>query len=134
MVLTFVDASMLIAGARGVSPTAQAADSILTDPNREFVSSDFVRLEVLPKPMYFNKSPELQYYRRYFSAVKVWKASTLPLIRHAFQIAASHGLSALDALHIAAAEIGKADELVTAERPTSSLLRVTALRVVSIRP
>ena len=134
MGLTFVDARVLIAGARGVAPTAQAADTLLTDPNREFVSSDFVRLEVLPKPVYFNKNAEVLYYQRYFSAVHVWVAPTLPLVRRAFQIATSHGLSAVDALHVAAAEIGKADELVTAERATSPLLRVTTVRVVSIRP
>jgi predicted nucleic acid-binding protein len=134
MVLTFVDASVLIAAARGVAPTTQAADVILTDPSRQIVSSDFVRLEVLPKPMYFSKSAEILYYQRYFSAVHLWVAPTLPLVRQAFHIAASHGLSAVDALHMAAAEIAGAAEFVTAERATSPLFRVTSLRIVSIRP
>ena len=49
-------------------------------------------------------------------------------------IAGRFGLSAIDALHVAAAEALGADELVTTERPGKSLLRVTLLPIISIQP
>jgi hypothetical protein len=47
--LTFIDAGVLIAAARGTGIKALKAFSVLDDPSREFASSLFVQLEVLPK-------------------------------------------------------------------------------------
>lgn len=134
MIRTFVDASVLIAGARGVGNESVAAEAILRDANRLFLASEFVRLEVLPKPLYFKNADEVAYYQAYFASVQVWVPSTAVLVQNAFQLASTHGLSAIDALHVAAAERAGADELVTAERSTSPLARVTTMRVVCIRP
>lgn len=49
---TYVDAGVLIAAARGKDDVAVKAIQILDDPDREFVSSPFLRLEVLPKAVY----------------------------------------------------------------------------------
>jgi hypothetical protein len=53
----------------------------------------------------------------------------------AFGYATRWNLNGLDALHVAAAIQLDASELLTAERPTSTLARVrtNALRVISIR-
>jgi hypothetical protein len=48
---TFIDTGVLIAAARGQNDFAARAMAILDDPNREFASSIFVKLEVLPKAM-----------------------------------------------------------------------------------
>jgi hypothetical protein len=44
------------------------------------------------------------------------------------------GLGALDALHVAAAKISGAEELVTTERLTTALFRVVGLMITTIRP
>lgn len=54
MKLTFVDAGVLIAAARGGNVQAARAMEILDDPEREFAASPFLRLEVLPQAV-FNK-------------------------------------------------------------------------------
>jgi len=48
MIRTYLDAGVLIAAARGKEPIAIRALEILDDPNRQFVSSIFLRLELLP--------------------------------------------------------------------------------------
>ena len=50
------------------------------------------------------------------------------------QRAREFGLNGMDALLLAAAELGGAEELVTSEKPTRPFFRVTTLRVVSIHP
>src|SRR2546430_2263132 len=52
---TFVDSGVLITAARGSGESANDALAMLDDPDREFVSSFFIQLEVIPKPSYFNR-------------------------------------------------------------------------------
>jgi hypothetical protein len=49
---TFLDSGVLISAARGTDNTALNALQILDDSDRAFVSSIFVKLEVLPKAIY----------------------------------------------------------------------------------
>ena len=114
---TFVDAGVLITAARGVAELSAAATQVLSDPNRIFLSSLFVRLEVQPKPTYFKLTPELRFYESFFAAVREWASPHDALTQRALTIACTFGLSAIDALHVAAAELLGADELVTTERP-----------------
>ena len=44
---TFVDADVLINAIGGIGTVAVAAQAIMDDPDREFVSSDILRLELL---------------------------------------------------------------------------------------
>ena len=134
MVKTYVDTGVLIEAYRSAGPLAGATIAILSDPNRAFVTSEFVRLEVLPKPTYYRRLDEVAFYNAFFAGALPPVGITRRLVRLATQRAETFGLSAVDALHVAAAEIGGADELVTAERPTSPLARVTTLRVTSIHP
>lgn len=89
--------------------------AVLTDPDREFVASDFLRLEVIPKAAYNQQVAEEAFYQRYFDAVVHWCDVSAPLITLAQQSAARYGLSAIDAIHVATAQTMAADELVTAE-------------------
>ena len=52
---TFIDAGVLIAAARGKDAPSMSALEILDDQSREFVSSPFVELEVIPKAIYNRK-------------------------------------------------------------------------------
>ena len=58
---TYVDASVLIAAFQGKDEIAQRALSVLEDPNRLLVVSDYLRLEVLPKPRFHKREEELQF-------------------------------------------------------------------------
>ena len=62
---TFLDSGVLIAAARGVDDTALQALRILDDPDREFVSSIFVKLEVLPKAIYNGFKEEATFYQSF---------------------------------------------------------------------
>jgi hypothetical protein len=55
LIRTFLDAGVLIAGIRGDLETVERVLAIRNDPERAFVASDFVRLEVLPKALYFRQ-------------------------------------------------------------------------------
>lgn len=65
MIRTFIDSGVLIAAARGQGIMAQTAIEILKDSNREFVSSIFVKMEVLPKAIYNKKSDEIEFYEEF---------------------------------------------------------------------
>ncbi len=133
MTLTFVDSGLLIAAARGTDEFAQRAIDILDDPERQFISSDYVRLEILPKPVFNDYEEEADFYRAFFEEVSVWVESSAELSEHALETACHHGLSAVDALHVAAAERENAEELVTSEGSTKPLFRVASMKITSIR-
>ena len=69
MICTFLDAGVLIAGIRGDPATVERVLEILNDPERAFAASDFVRLEVLPKALYFRQQAEAAFYEAYFATV-----------------------------------------------------------------
>ena len=132
MTVTFVDSSVLITAARGDSRRSLDALAILDDPERTFASSAFARLEVLPKTLFFRRTDESLFYQRFFQSVTRWAPVGEPLLDEALDIAAQAGLSALDALHIAAAVAVGADELITAEKPSKPIHRVPGISVQSV--
>ncbi|MEX2172296.1 MAG: PIN domain-containing protein [Pirellulales bacterium] len=129
---TFLDANVLLLAFRGSGDKAVAASSLLNDESREFIASDMLRLELLPKPD-FNKRPEeVRFFEAYFQYAEVVVTTTPTLVQNAEREARAAGLSTIDALHVAAAKQANADELVTAELPTKPLFRVQGLRITSI--
>ena len=134
MIRTFVDAGVLITAARGVDPIALKAIEILDDPNREFASSIFLKLEVLPKAVYYKNEAEAEFYNTFFKAVAHWADSIDTIVREAFREACDSGLAALDALHVASAVSIGAEELVTTERAQKPIHRTRLIKVVSILP
>jgi hypothetical protein len=93
-ILTYVDASVLIYAA--AKPTASTfarrlrALQVLSDPDREFVASEYLLLEVRPIPTYFNKKREEAFYAKFFSNVTRWADSSI-LISPAYAIACQYG-------------------------------------------
>jgi predicted nucleic acid-binding protein len=132
MIITFIDAGILIAAARGQSEVSARAMAVLDDPDRTFASSEFVRLEVLPKALFNRKSEEAEFYDAFFDAVTHWPSSNDAVVRHAYDIAVALGLSALDALHVAAAVSAGAEGIVTTEKRTKPLHRMKDIRIRSI--
>jgi predicted nucleic acid-binding protein len=134
MIRTFVDAGVLITAARGIAPIALKAIEILDDPNREFASSIFLKLEVLPKAVYYKNEAEAEFYYTFFNAVAHWVEALDTIAREAFREACDSGLAAMDALHVASAVSVGAEEIVTTERAQKPIHRTRLIRVVSIMP
>ena len=132
MTRTYVDSGVLIAAARGNGKLSERALAVLRDTLREFVSSDYVKLEAIPKPTYFGRDAELRFYDTYFARVSVWHKFDVAHLEAGLVEACNAGLQGLDAIHIVLADISACDELVTTEEPTSAIHRTTRMRVVSI--
>lgn len=129
---TFVDSSVLIAAWRGNLNLRIKALTVLSDAQREFISSPFVRLEVRPKAIFHKNQTETAFYDAFFMSVTKWIDPSKKLMVAAESIAEMFGLNGMDALHIAAALLSKADEFITAERPTSPFSRVQGLNIISV--
>jgi predicted nucleic acid-binding protein len=134
MTVTFVDAGVLIAAAaRGTMDVSAQAMAILDDPNRAFASSEFIRLEVLPKALFNRKSMEAEFYSSFFQAVAYWPEKTDAVVSRGYDVAIRFGLGALDALHVAAALSVGAEKFITTEKRGKPLHRITGILVRSIQ-
>jgi predicted nucleic acid-binding protein len=132
MKITYIDSGVLISATDGVGRIAEKALEILGDSQREFASSEFVKLEVSPKAVYNKQTEEAQFYEEFFSDVTYWASDLTHIVQEAYQIAAQYGLAAMDALHVAAALSVGAEEFVTTEKKTKPMFRVSSINVVSI--
>ncbi|MDJ0618363.1 MAG: PIN domain-containing protein [Calothrix sp. MO_192.B10] len=129
---TYIDSGVLITAFRGIDSVSIKANQILSAENREFASSRFVQLEVLPKAIFNQQRDETEFYETFFSAVTHWATDLEKIIHDSYQLACTYGLAAMDALHVAAALQIKADELITTEKPTKPMHRVTEIQIISI--
>jgi predicted nucleic acid-binding protein len=133
MIRTFIDTGVLIAAARGSDDTVQRSLDILQDPDREFASSPFLKLELLPKAIYNQRQPEIVFYEAYFAIVTYWATDLEAIMAAAYREVAEFGLGAMDALHIAAAVAVGAEEFITNEKPEKSIHRTPSIRIISTR-
>ena len=131
---TYIDSGVLIEAVRGTNAVAMKARGIITEANREFASSIFVKLEVIPKATYYKNAAEVAFYERFFSSVVYWAHPDDRLMQAAYQLACDFGMAAIDALHVAAAISVGAEELITTEKPNKPIHRATGITVVSIVP
>jgi predicted nucleic acid-binding protein len=123
----------LIAAARGSGRLAERALAVIADTAaREFVCSDYVRLEVIPKPTFERRLAELKFYEEFFASASVWLPFDLNHLRRALSEACAAGLTAMDAIHVIAAAESDCQELVTSEKPGKPIHRTKLLTVLSI--
>jgi len=134
LIRTFIDAGILIAAATGRDALFERAWDIFDGPERVFLTSAFVRLEVFPKALYFHHQGEADWYAMFFTDIAEIVPLSEAFMTQAHVEAEQAGLDALDALHIAAAKLGGAEEFVTTERLTTALFRVVGLKMTTIRP
>jgi predicted nucleic acid-binding protein len=128
VIRTFLDAGVLIAAFRSRNAASTPALTLLDDPERVFVTTDYVRLEVLPKPFYFRRETEVEFYEAFFAPAEFVEVSQA-LVSTAIEEARQAGLAAIDALHVAAAKRAGVEEFITVERPTKPMFRVAGLTV-----
>jgi predicted nucleic acid-binding protein len=129
---TFIDANVLLAAWRGNEELCQKAMDILDDPDREFIVSDYLKLEVIPKPTFFRNYDEVQFMLTFIDNASWHLKGTNSITAQAITLACRYGLSAMDALHVETAIEAKADIFVTIEKPTKPLHRVQEIKVESI--
>lgn len=128
---TFLDSGVLLAAWRGEHLSA-AALSLMADDRREFVTSQMVRLELLPKPRFEKRPREVEFYEHHFAETVSCEPLSTELGEDAERLAARYGLSGADALQVAAALRQGAEEFYTSEKPGKPLFRVKELKVVSL--
>lgn len=75
---------------------------------------------------------EVDFYEQYFLRVNEWVNDLVKMNDEAMRVGTDYGLSAMDALHIAASHLANVDEFITAERPNSPLHRVREFSVLTI--
>ena len=129
MVRTFLDSGVLLTAARALSRDRERALQVLEDPNRAFLTSPFVHLELVPKAIFHKKRLEKMFYDAYFNAAG-WYRDLETIEATARTEAAKSGLAAMDALHVAAAHLSGADEFITTERPEKPIYRSSLVRIV----
>jgi predicted nucleic acid-binding protein len=128
---TYIDTTVLIAAAKGTESASAAALEILDDPEREFVSSAFVRLELAPTARN-GYHDQVLFYEEFFRSVSVWSDDHDAIIALAITEVTRHAVEAVDGLHVAAASAGGAAELVTAERPNHGIHNNKLIPVATI--
>lgn len=129
MLRTFLDTGVLIAAARSLDPDSERAMEILAEPDRTFLTSPFVHLEVVPKAVFHLKRLEAAFYASYFAAAE-WTRDLGEIEALAQTEAAKYGLGAMDALHLAAAYLLRSEEFITTERPGKPVYRCPLVKVV----
>jgi predicted nucleic acid-binding protein len=122
---------VLLTGWKGVHRLV--AISVMEDGAREFYSSYMVRLELLPKAVFYKQKSEMEFYRTHLARVAAEEPLSESLSHDAFELATRYGLAAVDALHVAAAIRQGVEEFLTSELPGKPLFRVKELTVTSLQ-
>lgn len=125
---TYLDSSVLIQAVQGVDGEKTAA--LLEDPERQFAAATFLKLELLPQPSFHKRSAELEFLQGFFDLVSEWREADEDLLNAALEEAKLVPLTAVDAIHVAAAKALRCDEFITAEKPGKPLHKVRGLKVV----
>lgn len=129
---TYIDTCLLIAAFKGEGELGRRALVVLDDPERSLMVSDAVRLEAVPMARFHKQQAELELYEAVFSQAEniAWDSAAL---QHALAIAESHGVAAMDAIHVAHAAVAGVAEFISAEKPTKPMFRVKSPAMHSIR-
>ncbi len=101
---------------------------------RAFSASPFLYLETMPKAIYHKNGLEIEFYRAYFDKALIWINDVESIVSVARSESEQCGLSAIDALHVAAAYLAEAQVLYTLEHREKPIHRTSLVRVVSIEP
>ncbi len=132
MILTYIDSGVLIAASRGDNTISRNAFLAITDPNRLYASSVFVRLELLSTSTNLQCIEQSELYEVFFKTVTYWAEDFSRITQLACRQAERHGLRAMDSLHIAAAITVGATELITTQSSDKPIHKTKKIRVVSL--
>jgi hypothetical protein len=124
----------LISALRGDKQISAVALAFLNDPLREYVTSDYVKVELLPPCTFHKNHIERTFYEEFFKSSATQVHSSDELLRFAIDEGGRTGISGMDAIHVACAVIAEAEELITSERLTKPIHRANGIKVISINP
>jgi predicted nucleic acid-binding protein len=128
---TYIDANVLIAAFQGEESVAQRALRVLDDPDRKLVVSDYLRLEVLPKPTFHRRREEVEFMQSVLDKAENVSTSS-DLTGKSLEFATKYDMTPIDALHVGASAVAAVDELVTMEKPTKPMCRILEINVKSL--
>lgn len=112
---TYVDSCVLISAFRAEEGASRCARQVFEDESRELLMSSFVELEVIPKPFREGNTREVQFMRGLLGLAR--RVPVTPKVADkAILLATQFGFRSMDALHIACAMCGQADEFVTFDK------------------
>jgi len=129
---TYIDANILIAAFRGDDSASRRAMAILDDPDRKLIVSDYLRLEVMPKPYFQKRQEEVEFMETMFVSAAENVPTSPKLTNQAIDLAMRYDLTPIDALHVSAALMAEADELVTMEKANKPMCQVREVAVISL--
>lgn len=132
-VITYIDTGVLISAKDGSSALSSIALSFLFDPLRDYVTSDYVRVELLPKCLFHKQREEQRFYDDFFNRCRIRVPSSDELLRLAIDEGGRTGISGIDAIHVACALAAGAEELITAEKRGKLIHQANGVKVISIR-
>lgn len=132
--LTYIDSGVLIFAAKGTTANAALALPFIGDPNREYVTSDYVRLEILPKATFHKRRAEIAFYDLFFATTTRSIPTSQALLDYALDEACKTGIQGLDAIHIACAVFAGAEEFITSEKTNKPIHRTSLVKMTSIFP
>jgi predicted nucleic acid-binding protein len=130
---TYIDANVIINSFLDDQSLKARAKSAMFDSERDYLFSDYLWLETMPKMLYNKRFDQAATTLAFFE-----KASFVPasqqIIDKARELASKFGLAAMDALHASAAIVGGAREFLTFEKPEKPFFRIPAdeLLVISL--
>jgi hypothetical protein len=129
---TYVDTSVLIGAFSGDKIISERAFAIITDLAREFVVSDYLRLESVSKPKFHRRQAEVDFYEKFFkSAARQVKTSPI-ITAWALNYAAELDIAAMDSLHLGVSKEAGVEEFITLEKSTKPMFKVKDFKVTSI--
>lgn len=127
----YIDACILIAAFQGKENIHRRLFELLDDPKLTLVVSDFLRLEVLPKPTYLKRQEEIEFMESVLNSAEKLK-TTVNMVLTAIKLASKYDLAPIDALHAGAALVGKVDKFITLEKLDKPLCKVKEITVISL--
>ena len=105
---------------------------LLKGGRREFVSNDWLELEVLPKPVHNKQHISVEFCQDFFGRCVRRVETDAALIKSAYAEACRLGLSAADAIHLVTAHAAGVQELITIEKRTKPMYKSKLVKVVHL--
>jgi hypothetical protein len=130
MIRTFVDSCVLIGLGRLKEADRPLVMPLMYDPERQFVVSPFVELEVIPTPLRAGYLDQVRFYREFFTAAD--SVDPRRIIEETLEVLLETSMPLADALHVGAASAAGCHELVTIEGARRAMHKNRRVKVVSI--
>jgi predicted nucleic acid-binding protein len=127
IIRTYLDTGVLIRAFQVGAKNEDRASDIISEDNREFVVSDILKLELIPKASFHKQKDEVAFYEAFFKSAILSVEISQALITKAIELASEYDLAPCDALHLSAALEAQVDEFITTEKPTKPFFRVPKL-------